>query len=44
MAENNTTCDHGEEVGVDWVNGLVLHERDSGWHPWNPAIYGDKEQ
>ena len=30
----------GAEVGVDWVNGLVLHEGDAQWHPWNPAVYG----
>lgn len=31
----------GTEVGVDWVNGLVLHENDTDWHAWDPTIYGD---
>lgn len=26
-------AEHGAEVGVDWVNGLVLHENDRDWHP-----------
>ncbi|WOF23825.1 hypothetical protein N8K70_03855 [Microbacterium betulae] len=33
---------HGAEVGVDWANGLVLHESDTEWHPWDPAIYEEK--
>lgn len=31
--------DCSEEVGVDWVNGLVLHAGDSEWHPWDGSIY-----
>jgi hypothetical protein len=33
----------GAEVGVDWVNGLVIHEGDDDWHPWDEAVYGTKE-
>jgi len=36
-------CKGGAEVGVDWVNGEVLHEDDEHWHPWDNAIYGEKE-
>lgn len=25
-------CGGGAEVGVDWVNELVIHEGDSHWH------------
>ena len=32
--------DHGEEVGVDWASGLVLHEHDATWHPWDESVYG----
>ena len=31
---------HGAEVGVDWVNGLVIHEGDTDWHPWDETLYG----
>lgn len=40
---SNTEFDHGAEVGVDWANGLVLHENDAEWHPWDNAVYGEKE-
>lgn len=33
---------HQVEVGVDWENGLVLHEGDAEWHPWDEAVYGDR--
>lgn len=25
-------CAGGAEVGVDWINHLVLHENDRDWH------------
>lgn len=34
--------EHGAEVGVDWIGGLVLHENDAEWHPWDEAIYGPR--
>lgn len=33
---------HGPEVGIDWVNGLILHELDSDWHPWDESIFGER--
>jgi hypothetical protein len=33
---------HGQEVGVDWDDGLVLHENDADWHPWDVAVYGPR--
>lgn len=33
---------HGAEVGVDWVNGLVIHENCAQWHEWDSEIYGEK--
>lgn len=34
------TC--GEEVAVDWINGLVLHREDADWHSWDDSIYGER--
>lgn len=25
-------CKGGAEVGIDWINHLVLHENDPDWH------------
>lgn len=36
-----TACSGGDEVGVDWSCGLVIHEGDADWHPWDVAIYGE---
>lgn len=36
-------CTHGAEVGVSWDEGLVLHEGDADWHPWDASVYGDHE-
>ena len=33
-------ADHGEEIGVSWEEGLVLHAGDADWHPWDEAVYG----
>jgi hypothetical protein len=32
--------DHGAEVAVDWMAGLVLHQGDTEWHPWDEAVFG----
>lgn len=37
-------CRGGDEVGVDWVNGLVLHEHDVKWHRWDPTVYETEEK
>lgn len=37
----NMSC-HGVEVAVDWSSGLVLHEGDAEWHPWDEAEYGPR--
>lgn len=34
---------HGAEMAVDWVNGLVIHENDTDWHPWDEAVYGSRD-
>lgn len=34
----------GAEVGVDWANGLVLHENDAAWHYWDDATYGEVQR
>lgn len=39
-----TICENSTEVGVDWINGLVIHEGDADWHPWDPAIYEEQEE
>lgn len=40
---NLPLTDHGAEVGVDSVNGLVIHENCAEWHPWDPTIYEESE-
>lgn len=37
-------CRGGDETGVDWVNGLVLHSNDHAWHPWDPSVYEPEEK
>lgn len=39
-----TMLEHGAEVGVDWVSGLVLHEGDADWHPWDETVYGPRRE
>jgi len=38
--------EHGEEFGVDWTLGEVIHAGAEcpGWHPWDEAIYGPRPQ
>jgi hypothetical protein len=36
-------CLGGAEIGVDWINRLVLHENDRDWHP-DPAQLEEIEQ
>ncbi len=38
---NAKECTGGDEVGVDWMARLVLHEGDADWHAWDPEIYGE---
>ena len=35
-------AEHGEEVAVSWDEGLVLHEGDAAWHPWDEAVFGPR--
>lgn len=35
-------AEHGAEVGLDWTTGVVLHENDQDWHPWDEAVYGPR--
>ena len=35
-------AEHGEEVAVSWDEGLVLHEGDADWHPWDEAVFGPR--
>lgn len=37
-------CSGGAEVAVSWDEGLVLHEGDADWHPWDTEIYGEREE
>lgn len=40
---DETECSGGDELAVDWIEGLVLHRYDADWHPWDPTIYGEAE-
>lgn len=37
-----TRCTDGPTVAVSWDEGLVLHEGDADWHPWDEAVYGSR--
>lgn len=33
-------CKGGEEVGVDWIAGQIIHSEDEAWHAWDTDTYG----
>lgn len=37
-------CKGGDEVAVDWIAGLVLHENDTAFHEWDAKDYGEVER
>lgn len=42
MTTNLEQCLGGAEMGVDWINRLILHENDRDWHP-DPAQFEELE-